>query len=157
MDTISKNELVDGSFLQKLNPTYVAYRKGRGYPPRKYTDSLLFATTFIYSSEKKVTAIFKDHRTHRPKCSFVSIKDKNYIRPPYYDALVKHIWDKKNLLVFQIHIGDGSTYFLVNEQSVISVFYEDGKDGNIKVVSVKEYLDEIGIDYINARGTRIRN
>ena len=159
MDTISKNELVDGSFLQKLNPLYVCYRKGRSYPPKKYTDSLLSATTFIYSSEKKVTAIFKDHRTHKPKCSFVSIEDKNFGRPPYYDALVKHIWDKKNILVFfgVDILRDISTFFIVNEQLEILVFYENRKNGNYKVVPIREYLDEIGIDYLNARGGRIRN
>jgi len=141
MDTISKNELVDGSFLQKLNPTYVAYRKGRGYLPKKYTDSLLSATTFIYSSEKKVIAIFTNHCTHRPKCSFVSIEDKNYIRPSYYDALVKHIWSQKNLLVFNMHIANICTYFIVNEQLEISVFLEES-DGQYNVLSIKEFVEK---------------
>jgi len=160
-DSISKNELINGSFLQKLNPIYFGYRKGRcrHYPFEKYIDSLLDAKTFIYSSEEKIIAMFNYHRKGKRRYYFTSIDNENFIysRPPCFDALVEYIWNKKNLLVFWMHIGDGiCTHFIVNEQSEVSVFYEDRKNGNYKVVPVSEYLDEIGIDYLNARGGRIK-
>ena len=150
--------LVDGSFLQKLKPIYHYYSKGCRYPTKKITDSLLLAETFIYSSEKKVIAMFKYHRMCRKKYYFAGMENKWYSRPMCFDALVKYIWDKKNLLVFKIMLMENNcTYFIINEQLEIAVFYEDKRNGNYYVVPVSEYLDKVGIDYLNARGARIKN
>jgi len=162
MDSISKNELIDGTFLKKLNPIYIFSRKGgcRRYSSKENKDSLLHTNTFIYSSKEKAIAWFGYYHKCKRKCYFISIDNvyKIYSRPQCFDALVEHIWNKKNLLVFRLDIGDGiCTHFIVNEQSEVLIFYEDRIDGNYKVVTVSEYLDEIGIDYLNARGGRIRN
>jgi len=149
MVAISKEELVDGSFLRRFKSSSYYYYDRNG-KRKKYPYSFFNVfDAFIYSSKEKVIATFFDRR-------FESIKDENYQRLPCFDALVEHIWYQKNLLVFNMHIANVCTYFIVDEQSEISVFYEDRKDGIFKVVSVSEYLDAVGIDYLNARGARIR-
>jgi len=154
MDTISKEELVDGSFLRRFKHSYYYYDDRNG-KRKKYPYSYFCVfQEFIYSSKEKVIATTWDKR-------FVSTRNEHFHRLPCFDVLVEHIWNQKNLLVFNMHIANSiCTYFIVNEQSEISVFYEERinglPSGNYKVASMSEYLDDIGIDYLNARGARIK-
>jgi len=150
MDSISKNELLDGSFLQKLKPAFLCYPKGRYHPPKECKDTLLSANISIYYSDEKEIALFSYHKKR-----FVRYKNENYIRPHIYDELVKHFWNKKNLFIFsgvQI-LGDINTYFIVNKQLEVFVLFKetdgpckmfpiDEPDRDFKVLPIKEFIDK---------------
>ena len=167
MDSISKNELLDGSFLQKLIPVYIGYIKGRHNPTdpnQKYKDTLLSSTTFIYYSEKKDFALFRDYTYY--KRIFVRYKNENYYRPHVFDEVVKRLWNKKNLFIFDGTpiLGDCNTYFIVNEQLEIFVLFNEfdvpckmsrsnEPDGHFKVLPIKEFIDKHWDRFLKRNGS----
>ena len=164
MDSISKNELLDGSFLQKLMPINLCYRKYRYNPTDpnpKCKDTLLYATTFIYYSDEKEIASFSYH-----KKVFVRYKNENYYRPHIYDEVVKLLWNKKNLFIFDGTpiLGDCNTYFIVNEQLEIFVLFNEfdvpckmsrsnEPDGHFNVLPIKEFIDQYWDRFLKRNGS----
>ena len=169
MDSISKNELLDGSFLQKLIPTYTLSRprrpKGRRFPVKEYKDTLLSATISIYYSDEKEIALLNLFNYRK---GFVRYKNENYYRPQIYDELVKHFWNKKNLFIFSGTpiLGDCNTYFIVDEQlevfvlfneldGVCKMFPKDKPDENFKVLPIHEFIDKYWNRFSKKNGNRL--
>lgn len=164
MDTISKEEYEDGSFLQKLTPIFgyqydirldhidtISKEFEDGYVIRnikdnKYyyfskskKDSLLSAYHFIFSKKRNIIATFSGH-DNRFICRK---KGKESYYTKLYTELIKSIWDKENLFVFQmIEKRSGHYFFIVNEQLEISVFHYDFNDENYKILPIKEFIDK---------------
>jgi hypothetical protein len=126
-DTISSEEFGNGYFLKKLSHFYCQYRSKK--KPWLCVDS------YICSSDKKVIAIFDNI-----DCCFEYLGIL-YALPSFYD-FIEYIWDKPNHFVFRMaSITNFSTFFMVNEQFEISVFYEES-NRRYNVLPLKEYVDQ---------------
>jgi len=162
---ISKEEFSESTFLNKLEYVYAhSYKfkfKDRDFIlPQK---PIPFGNIRIFSKEK-VLAIFPYQYM-----KFVEFKkfDKKYyekiLKEPFYEnksyeeyreirktlpgnssayfpKLLNYIWDKGNLFIFQIKHSYYDTYFLINKQLEIFVFFCES-DGCYNVLPIKEFID----------------
>jgi len=137
VDTISKEEYEAGSFLSKLTHQY-GYLYNN-HPNISEKDSIISAYHFTFSKKRGIMATFSDH-DNRFICRIKGAPESYYTK--LYTELIKRIWDKENLFVFQmIEKKSGSYFFIVNEQFEISVFYYDSNDENYTMLSIKEFID----------------
>jgi len=142
MDTISKEEYEDGSFLSKLTHKYGYFYKNNpniSYSDYHKKDSLIAAYHFIFSKKRNIIATFSGH-DNRFICRK---KGKESFYTKLYTELIKSIWDMENLFVFQmIEKRSGHYFFIVNEQLEISVFHYDSNNKNYKILPIKEFIDK---------------
>jgi len=141
-DTISKEEYKDGSFLQKLTHTGYSYfyknRPNVSYSNYLNKDSLIHAFYFLCSRDKKCIAFF-DNNSRRFVC--VNNKSESYYAKLRVE-LINSIWEMKNPFVFTIkEKASGDFYFIVNELFEVFVFYFDKDDKIIKILTMKEFID----------------
>jgi len=141
-DTISKEEYADGSFLNKLKYEYdYFYPKHPNVAWSNFLkkDSLIAVYHFILSKNRTHIATFS--RQHN---RFICVKKgptSFYMR--LYLELIKSVWDKENIFVFQMNEKrSGHYFFIVNEQLEISVFHYDSNDKNYKILPIKEFISE---------------
>jgi len=163
--SISKEEFIDGSFLKKLEYTYAHNYKFRfrARDLHPFLKPIPFGRIGIYSKEKTV-AIFpydfmkfvqpqkfaKKYYEKILKTSYGNISYEEYceihesitsIFKTEQKALRNYIWDKGNLFIFQLREYD--TYFIINEQLEIFVFFNESDEGyRYKVLPIKEFIDK---------------
>lgn len=143
MDTISKEEYEDGSFLNKLTHGYNYFYINHPYVTESNylkKDSVLCCSYhFIFSKKRDLIATFSEHDNR-----FICRKkghDSFYSK--LYTELIRCIWDKENIFVFQmIEKRSGFYFFIVNEQLEISVCCYDFNNKKYTILPVKEFIDK---------------
>ena len=159
-NTISKEEYADGAFLKKLTYYYREYNdkdKDHFIEPKR-----MVAGNFSVVSREKAVAIFdypygrfiSDEKFYELRIKGFNGNNsyKEYCENrknlssifPHSKELLKYIWDKGNLFIFQLAEKHYDTYFIINEQLEIFVFFnETGEFSNYKynVLPIKEFID----------------
>ena len=153
-DTIYKEEFEDGSFLKKLGYTYY-YRPSeiKSIPilERKYFLSYkegytLGSVHYLCLKDKKVIARFS-YRSRSFKC-YKEPFDCFYIK-----ELIRHVWDREYLFIFRMSNKPGDTYFIVNEQFEVYVFFND-YDSYYNMLPINEFIDKYWERFSREKGWR---
>jgi len=117
-------------------------------------DTLLKAHSFIYSKKKKDMAhydYFKRRFLNTRKALKKEFTHRSVTnRFPYFEELMKYVWDKESLFVFRMMVKKTDTFFIINEQLEFFVFFQehDGDynflkpDGHYVVLPIKEFIDK---------------
>jgi hypothetical protein len=165
-DTISKEEFINGSFLQNLKHDYWHYYKNHpniAWSNFHKKDSIIYAFHFISSGEKYIAG-FAEY-TRRVNSRFIVpnqsrrfiCNPKRYVNKRYVaEELLKYIWDKENLFIFKIKEYEYPycPYFIVTEQLEINVFYK--KDiNNYEIVPIKEFMDRNWDEFSKHKGAKL--
>jgi hypothetical protein len=59
----------------------------------------------------------------------------------YSNEFRNYIWNKGNLFIFQLEKKRYDTFFIINEQLEIFVFFQES-DGHYNVLPIKEFIDK---------------
>jgi len=157
-DPISKEEYLDGTFLKKLHYSNIRYRgKIRRWTIPK---SIVRGEIYVYSKEEVVAFFSYSYKRFISPQEFYEIHKKT-INPAFninsyeewieyrknswwnntFVNLVNYIWDKGKLFIFQLAGIGIDTYFIINEQLEISVFFEES-DEQYNVLPIKEFVEK---------------
>jgi len=164
--SISKEEFIDGSFLKKLEYSYIPEYKHK-FKDRDFRlpQKPIPVGNFRVSSKEKTVAVFsyeymkfmefkkidkeyyekffkKSFYENKPYEEYCEIRKSNTITSnskAKFDALLNYIWDKGNLFIFQLEKTRYDTYFIINEQLDIFVFFKD-PNGYYTVLTIKEFV-----------------
>jgi hypothetical protein len=165
--TISKEEYTDGSFLEKLTYYYRDYNdKNKDYfiEPKR-----MVAGNFSVVSKEKAVAIFyypygrfvsdkkfyelelKGSNGNNSYAEYCENRKNQSSKFPHSKELLNYIWDKGNLFIFRMEEKHYDTYFIINEQLEIFVFFKES-DEQYKVLPIKEFIDKYWDRFFKEKG-----